>query len=178
MAKVVKMAQLDLATISVEAPVLVDTKSRSASVAMPMLQTAELTYTLSGDGGSVEVLCDNEQAEKIHEIDGVLIATIADSSEDWFGRKINIDQVERMFRPTLQGNRNPRQVLNASKLKFFDNQMKPCDTFPPAGSAMFIMRLDDIHFEEKVCEARWSLVQAKEAIEVAASPANDPMFVS
>ena len=92
----------------------------------------------------------------------MLFATlISDNSLAWFGQNITYDQLERMYRPTLQGGRNPRQMLKAATFKAFDNETKPIETFPSSGSGIFIIKLDGVKFEEKVCEAQWSVIQAE-----------------
>ena len=175
--KVVKTTDLNTAEVSLKWPEKVEKKLRFAQADVALAQTCEMTYSYEGD--KLEILCTTEHADMVHQLDHAICTTICDNSHAWFGQKITYDQIERMYRPTLQGVRNPRQVLNASSFKAFDTDTKPLDTFPSSGSGIFIIKLDGVKFEEKVCEAQWSVVQAKECLPAAPlAPVVSPMFVS
>jgi hypothetical protein len=158
--QVVKMSTLQAADVTINAPEKVTSNTRFSTVECPMIQTDELTF--NHDNGTIEILCSAEHADKIHQIDDTVCTILSDKSESWFGQKITYDQIERMFRPTLQGNKNPRHILSAETFKAFDSDTNVIDSFPLAGTGVFIIKLQGVNFEEKVCEAKWSIVQAKE----------------
>ncbi len=172
--KVVKTVDLNLAEVGLTCPEKVEPKLRFSKSDTPLTQTCEMTYSFEGD--NLEILCTPEHADVVHQLDHAICTTISDNSQAWFDQNITYDQLERMYRPTLQGGKNPRQVLKASSFKAFDNDTKPIDTLPPSGSGIFIIKLDGVKFEEKVCEAQWSVVQAKECLPPAS--AVSPMFVT
>lgn len=172
--KVVKLADLDPDKVSLLCPEKIDAKLRFAKADGPLTQTSEMTYSYEGD--KLEILCTSDYADILHQLDHTICTTISENSQDWFGQNISYDQLERMYRPTLQGAKNPRQLLKASSFKAFDNDTKPIDTLPPSGSGIFIIKLDGVNFEERVCEAQWSVVQAKEC--APSSPVISPMFVT
>ena len=173
--RVVKTSDLNLAEVGLTCPENLNPKVRFAKSDTPLTQTCEMTYSYEGD--SLEILCTPEHADIVHQLDHAICTTISDNSQDWFGQNITYDQLERMYRPTLQGGRHPRQLLKALSFKAFDTDTKPIDTLPPSGSGIFIIKLDGVKFEEKVCEAQWSVVQAKECLPLAAT-AVPPMFVN
>lgn len=172
-AKVVKLCELGTPDVLLSVPEKVEAKLRFSKSETPLMQTCELTYSYEND--NLEFLCTTEHADVIHEIDDMICTKISENSEAWFGQKITYDQIERMFRPTLQGGRNPRQTLKALSFKTFDANTKSTDSFPSTGSGVFIIKLEGVHFEEKACEARWSVVQAKECLP--AVPSAPPMFL-
>ncbi len=172
-AKVVKLSELGTPDVLLSVPEKIEAKLRFSKSDAPLMQTCELTYSYEND--NLELLCTTEHADVIHEIDDLICTAISQNSEAWFGQKITYDQIERMFRPTLQGGKNPRQTLKASSFKTFDANTKCTDNFPSTGSGVFIIKLDGVHFEEKACEARWSVVQAKECVPVV--PPAPPMFL-
>lgn len=172
-AKVVKIEELDVSKVQLESPLEIDSKTRLCKIRSPtMVQTAELTYTM--ENRKIEILCNPAHADVIHEVDDVLINLIAENAQQFFGRELSTDNVERMFRPTLQGNRNPRQVLDASSFKCFDSKMQIAEDISESGVAMFILRLESVKFEEKACEVQWTVVQARE---VAPPPPPAPVVV-
>ena len=171
--KVVKISESGPSEVLLSTPESVQPKLRFAKSEYPLIQTSELTY--SHDNDMIEFFCTPEHADYIHQIDDILCTKISENSEEWFGQKIPYDQIERMFRPTLIGGKNPRQSVHASNFKAFDANTKPTNAFPPSGSGIFIIKLDGVNFEEKVCEAKWSLIQAKECVPV--SPPSPPLFV-
>ena len=177
--KVVKTADLDLSQVGLACPEKIEAKLRFSKAEVPLTQTREMTYSYEGE--NLEILCTQEHADIVHQMDHALCTAISDNSEAWFGQIITYDQLERMYRPTLQGGRNPRQMLKASSFKAFDTDTNLIDTFPSSGSGIFIIKLDGVKFEEKVCEAQWSVVQAKECVSPAPSappaPVVSPMFV-
>jgi hypothetical protein len=174
--KVVKTADLDLAQIDLARPEKLETKLRFSKADVPLTQTTEMTYSYEGD--HLEILCTPEHADVVHQLDHVICTTVSENSQDWFGQNITYDQLERMFRPTLQGSKNPRHMLKASSFKAFDTDTKPIDKFPSSGSGIFIIKLDGVKFEEKVCEASWSVVQAKECLPPVSQATVSPLFVS
>ena len=172
-AKVVKIEELDVSKVQLESPLEIDSKTRLCKIRSPtMVQTSELTYTM--ENKKIEILCSPAHADVIHEVDDVLINLIAENAQQFFGRELSTDNVERMFRPTLQGNRNPRQVLDASSFKCFDSKMQIAEDISESGVAMFILRLESVKFEEKACEVQWTVVQARE---VAPPPPPAPVVV-
>lgn len=174
--KVVKTADLDLAQVCLTCPEKIEAKLRFSKADLPLTQTCEMTYSYEGE--NLEILCTQEHADIVHQIDHALCTAISDNSQTWFGQNITYDQLERMYRPTLQGGRNPRQMLKASSFKAFDTDTKLLDKFPSSGSGIFIIKLDGVKFEEKVCEAQWSVIQAKECVPPAPpTPVVSPMFV-
>lgn len=174
--KVVKTYDLDLTQIGLTCPEKVEARLRFSKADIPLTQTCEMTYSYEGD--NLEILCTPEHADVVHQLDHAICTTISDNSQTWFAQKITYDQLERMYRPTLQGGKNPRQMLKASSFKAFDTDTKPIDKFPSSGSGVFIIKLDGVKFEEKVCEAQWSVVQAKECLPPAPVSVISPMFVT
>jgi hypothetical protein len=176
---VVKIADLDPAQVGLSCPEKLEAKLRFSKANVALAQTCEMTYSYEDE--NLEILCTQEHADVVHQIDHALCTAISDNSEAWFGQNITYDQLERMYRPTLQGGRNPRQMLKASSFKAFDTETNPIDTFPSSGSGIFIIKLDGVKFEEKVCEAQWSVIQAKECVPAAPpappAPVVSPMFV-
>lgn len=180
--KVVKTADLDTAQVGLTCPEKIEKESsklRFSKADVPLTQTCEMTY--SYEGHNLEILCSPDHADVVHQLDHAICTAISDNSEAWFGRNITYDQLERMYRPTLQGGKNPRQMLKAVSFKAFDTETKPIETLPSSGSGIFIIKLDGVKFEEKVCEAQWSVVQAKECLPPAPpappAPAISPLFV-
>lgn len=175
--KVLKTGDVNLTDVSLTCPENINPKLRFSKSDIPMIQTCEMTY--SNEGNDLEVLCTSDHANLVHEIDHAICNTISENSEAWFGKNITYDQLERMYRPTLQGGRNPRQLFKSCSFKAFDNDTKPIEKLPPSGSGIFIIKLDGVKFEEKVCEAQWSVVQAKECLpSVPPPPVVSPMFVN
>ena len=172
--KVIKFSELSLHDVDLQYPQQTDTKTKFSKSEDALVQTCEMTFSYNDD--MLEVLCTPEYADVIHQIDHLICTKISDNSTDWFNKNITYDQVERMFRPTLQGGRNPRQMLIASSFKAFDSETVPMDRLPASGSGIFILKLDGVRFEEKVCEAQWSVVQAKECLPTV--PVPSPMFVN
>uniref|UniRef100_A0A6C0J084 Uncharacterized protein n=1 Tax=viral metagenome TaxID=1070528 RepID=A0A6C0J084_9ZZZZ len=173
---VVKTAAFDLAQVGLACPEKIKDKFRFSKADVPLVQTCEMTYSYEGE--TMEILCTPEYADFVHQMDHALCTAISDNSEAWFDKNITYEQLERMYRPTLQGGRNPRQKLKASSFKAFDIETKLIDTFPSLGSGIFIFKLDGVKFEEKVCEAQWSVVQAKKCLPPAPpAPVVSPMFV-
>ena len=174
--KVVKTTDLNTDEVSLKCPEKVESKLRFASADIALTQTCEMPYSYEGD--KLEILCTSAHADMVHQLDHAICTKISDNSQTWFGQNITYDQIERMYRPTLHGGKNPRQILHASSFKAFDTETKPLDTFPSSGSGIFIIKLDGVRFEEKVCEAKWSVVQAKECVPAAPpAPVVSPMFV-
>jgi len=174
--KVVKTSDLEISQVGLTSPEKIEAKLRFSKANVPLTQTCEMTYSYEGD--NLEILCTPEHADVVHQLDHTICTTISENSHAWFGQNITYDQLERMYRPTLQGGRNPRQTLKASSFKAFDADTKPMDTLPPSGSGIFIIKLDGVKFEEKVCEAQWSVVQAKECLPSVTSTVTSPLFVS
>lgn len=177
--KVVKIDDFNTNDITLPMPEKTDTKLRFSKAELPLIQTSEMTYSYYDD--NLELLCNPHHADTIHQIDESICTTLSNNSEAWFGKHITYDQIERMFRPTLQGGKNPRQILktfdlNKKQFKTFDTNTKPTDKLPPSGSAIFIIKLDGVKFEEKVCETQWSVVQAKECLPP--TTITQPMFVN
>ena len=177
--KVVKTSDLDLTQIGLACPEKVEAKLRFSKADVPLTQTCEMTYSYVGE--NLEILCTPEHADIVHQLDHAICTAISDNSLTWFGQNITYDQLERMYRPTLQGARNPRHILKASSFKAFDTDTKPINTLPSSGSGIFIIKLDGVRFEERVCESQWSVIQAKECIPPAPpappAPVVSPMFV-
>lgn len=179
---VLHLAEFDTSIINIISPEKTDNKMRISNVICPLLQTSNLTYTY--DGSDITVLCSDEHANKIHDIDDLICSTVANESQTWFGQILSHDQVERMYCPTLQGSRNPRQTLDARLLKSFDNDMQATDSLPASGSAMFILKLNKVVFKEKLCQASWSVVQAKEYVQEVSDESTlhdeqqEPLFLS
>lgn len=174
--RVVKTDDLDTAHVSLAKPEETDSKTRFARADMPLMQTHEMAYAY--DGREMELLCNPEHADAVHRIDEALCTTISENSEAWFGQQITYDQIERMFRPTLLGSKNPRQVLKkAPTFSTFNVNNKTTDTFPGSGSGIFIIKVEGVKFGEKVCEAQWSVVQAKESLPSAPADSS-PLFVA
>lgn len=169
---VVKIGDFDTSGVSMTPPEKTSPKLMFAKADATMIQTCELPYTL--DNGVLELLCDTEHADKIHQIDEGLCSIVSEQSLSWFGQKITYDQIEKMFRPTLQGNKNPRHILQTNNLKTFDADTNLTDSFRSSGSGIFIIKLEGVAFEEKVCEAQWTVLQAKECV-TTTSP--QPWFV-
>ena len=151
-----------------------DGTGRFSKARGPLLQTMALTYVY--ENNEVQVLCDDAHANQVHMCDDRLCAIISESSSEWFGQSICHDFVEKMFRPSLQGSRHPRLNLRADKMKAFDQDTNPVDSLGSAGTAIFILRLDGVHFEERSCEARWSVMQAKACVPPP-PPENGPLFL-
>lgn len=172
-----KVSSVDVSTLVLNAPEQTSAKTRFSSIVFPLLQTSELTYRHEQD--TMEVLCSSEHADQMSAIDDAICTLISEKSNEWFGQTINYDQIEKMFRPTLQGSKNPRQIFTADNFKVFDSNNKPTDSFMVSGRGVFIVRLDGVRFEEKVCEAVWSVVQAKELEDSKpVQPDPGPLFLS
>jgi hypothetical protein len=169
--KIFKIQDFQPDVVSLTCPTKKTNNTRFSDSNLPMLQTCEMTY--SYDGANIEILCTPDHADIIHTLDQLICTTICENSKSWFNQDISYDNIERMYRPTLQGNKNPRQILKASSFKAFDSNTKMTENFPPKGSGIFIIQLDGVKFEQKVCEAQWSIIQAKECT-LDSSP---PMFI-
>lgn len=176
-----KLLDWDVSSTSLDTPQEEAPKMRfAAACGVPLLQTTETTFTYDEAASQLELVCGEEHAEKLHNLDDFLCQFIANHSSTWFGRSVTYDQVEKMYVASLHGARMPRHVLNAETMKVFDTQMQLTDALStPSGSGIFIIRLDGVRFEEKSCEAIWSVLQAKEC-EVVPPPApaaTEPMFL-
>ena len=175
-----KLLEWDVSSTLLNTPIDEAPKMRfAAATGVPLIQTSETTFTYDDAASQLELVCSEIHAEKLNDLDDFLCQFISSNSTDWFGRSVTYDQVEKMYVASLHGTRMPRHILNADTMKVFDAQMQLTDGLSTAGSGIFIIRLEGVRFEEKSCEAIWTVVQAKECEVVPPThPATtEPMFL-
>lgn len=165
------MTDLRLDNLTIENPKRIEDK-RVSIIQLPYIQTEYMVY--SNEDMNITLACTDLHASKVHEIDDVVCGIISDKSSEWFNQYLTIDQIERMFKPSLNGSRNPKHVVHLKpNTKFFDYELQD-DSLPENGYAMFILEAGSIVFEEKQCEIVWNVLQVKQAKPAETHP---PMFI-
>lgn len=164
-ATVKKITDVDVAEFEVGRPMRLNDNERWCACRGPLLQTPEMQ--LNTKDGLCTILCTEEYADVISQIEEHVIDQIATNSPVWFGRTLSHDDVESMAKSPIRGHRVPRHTVPCAGARAYSHDLEERAAEDGAVSAQCILQIRGMLINETSCELQCQIHQMR----LAAPPA-------
>lgn len=162
MPSVKKMQSINLeGELSLSMPAEMADRTRFSQATCPLLQTPTLPMCYDAEKKTYTILCTEEYADFIQQVDDMVIDILSHNSDAWFGKHIRSTEVEAMLKPSIKGHRCPKQTVSSVGVKCFDMDLKECELVEGQFSGIIIIQIKGVAIDEKKCEVAYKMLQIK-----------------
>lgn len=126
----------------------------------PLVQTCELPVTINN--GMATILCSDNYAEYVAQVEEQAIDALATNSEKWFQKRLSHEDIEQLMKPSIKGHRCPKHILSAKAVKCYDHDLQPVDEMPATGTnCIAIIQVEGLKLDERRSEVCFAMQQLK-----------------
>ena len=126
----------------------------------PLVQTCELPVTITN--GVATLLCSDNYAEFVAQVEEQAIDILANNSEKWFQKKLDHEDIEQLMKPSIKGHRCPKHVIPAKAVKCYDYDLQPVEELPTTSTnCIAIVQVEGVKLDERRSEVCFAVQQLK-----------------
>jgi hypothetical protein len=123
--------------------------------------TDEITFTIEDDS-------------KIREIDTVNIEAAAHHSEEWFGKKLPLEMLERVYTKSVIDSQVTADVISATKVFNYTKDVVELDTLCEGAETRTLLEFAGLWFAKKAYGPIWNVVQVRDMTQPEVEPEVEP----